>query len=342
MQWNFDVQRQFPHSMLFDLGYSASRGVHLTSTFDLNALNPQYLSLGTGLTTQVANPFQPYVSIGALSSPTVARRQLLLPFPQFLSVQEVNNPYGSSTYHSLQTKLVKRMSGGVSILAAYTWSKLISNVNAQNAPIGTTDNTGVQNYYDLRAERAVSELDQPHNLIVNGIVELPFGRGKSLGRNVNTIANTFIGGWRLTGILTEQSGFPLTLSAAGTGGGTRPNLVPGVNPKIDTKRTNQQRVLAYFNTAAFVTPPAYTFGTVGRTYTGVRGPGVQNFDASIQKDTKFEGFQAELRLEMFNVTNTPHFSMPDMARQDAAFGTITSVLPSPPQRQMQVALKLSF
>jgi len=342
MQWNFDVQRQFPHSMLFDLGYSASRGVHLTSTFDLNTLNPQYLSLGTGLTTQVANPFQPYVSIGALSSPTVARRQLLLPFPQFLSVQEVNNPYGSSTYHSLQTKLVKRMSGGVSVLVAYTWSKLISNVNAQNAPIGTTDNTGVQNYYDLRAERAVSELDQPHNLIVNGVVELPFGKGKPLGRNISTIANTFIGGWRLTGILTEQSGFPLTLSAAGTGGGTRPNLVPGVNPKIETNRTNQQRVLAYFNTAAFVTPPPYTFGTVGRTFTEVRGPGVRNFDASIQKDTKFEGLQAELRLEMFNVTNTPHFSMPDMARQDAAFGTITSALSSPPQRQMQVALKLLF
>jgi hypothetical protein len=102
-------------------------------------------------------------------------------------------------------------------------------------------------------------------------------------------------------------------------------------------------VLAYFNTAAFVTPPAYTFGNVGRTYTGVRGPGISNLDASIQKDTSFfEGLRAELRLEMFNVTNTPHFAMPDMARQDAAFGTITSVLPSPPQRQMQVALKLLF
>ena len=342
MQWNFDVQRQFPHSMLFDLGYSASRGVHLTSTFDLNTLNPQYLSLGTSLTTQVANPFQPYVSIGTLSNATVARRQLLLPFPQFLSVQEVNNPYGSSTYHSLQTKLVKRMSGGVSILASYTWSKLISNVNAQNAPIGTTDNTGVQNYYNLSGERSVSELDQTHNLIVNGVFELPFGKGKSFVRNAGALTNSFIGGWKLTGILTEQSGFPLTLSAAGTGAGTRPNLVPGVDPRISTSRTNQERVLAYFNTSAFVTPPAYTFGTVGRTYSGIRGPGVQNLDASIQKDTSFEGLRAELRLEMFNVTNTPHFAMPDMARQDAAFGTITSVLPSPPQRQMQVALKLSF
>jgi hypothetical protein len=342
MQWNFDVQRQFPHAVLFDLGYSASRGVHLTSTFDLNTLNPQYMSLGTGLTTQVANPFQPYVSIGTLSNATVARRQLLLPFPQFLSVQEVNNPFGSSTYHSLQTKLVKRMSGGVSVLVSYTWSKLISNVNAQNAPIGPTDNTGVQNYYDLRAERAVSELDQPHNLTVNAVYELPFGRGKHFLGSAGVLTNSLIGGWKMTGILTEQSGFPLTLGAAGTGGGTRPNLVPGVDPKITLSRTNQQRVLAYFNTAAFVTPPAYTFGTVGRTYPGIRGPGVQNFDASIQKDTNFEGLRAELRLEMFNVTNTPHFAMPDMGRQNATFGTIASVLPSPPQRQMQVAVKLMF
>jgi len=342
MQWNFDVQRQFPHSVLFDLGYAASRGVHLTSTFDLNTLDPQYLSLGTGLTTQVANPFRPYVSIGTLSNATVARRQLLLPFPQFLSVQEVNNPYGSSTYHSLQAKLVKRMSGGVSLLASYTWSKLISNVNAQNAPIGPTDNTNVQNFYDLRAERAVSELDQTHNLVVNGVFQLPFGRGQRFLQDANTVTNTFIGGWRLTGILALQSGFPLTLSAAGTGAGTRPNLVPGVNPKISTNRTNQQIVQAYFNTGAFVTPPPYTFGTVGRTFTDVRGPGIANLDASIQKDTSFEGLHTELRLEMFNVTNTPHFAMPDMARQNASFGTITSVLPSPPQRQMQVALKLLF
>jgi uncharacterized protein (DUF2237 family) len=342
MQWNFDVQRQFPHSVLFDLGYAASRGVHLTSTFDLNTLDPRYLSLGTGLTTQVPNPFRPYVSIGALSNATVTRRQLLLPFPQFLSVQEVNNPFGSSTYHSLQAKLVKRMSGGVSVLASYTWSKLISNVNAQNAPIGPTDNTNVQNFYDLRAERAVSELDQPQNLVVNGVFDLPFGRSKRFLRDADTWTNTFIGGWRLTGILALQSGFPLTLSAAGTGAGNRPNLVPGVNPKITTKRTNQQIVQAYFNPAAFVTPAPYTFGTVGRTFADVRGPGIANLDASVQKDTSFEGLRTELRLEMFNVTNTPHFAMPDMARQNATFGTITSVLPSPPQRQMQVALKISF
>ena len=342
MQWNLDVQQQFPGSVLLDIGYSASRGEHLTSTFDRNTLDPQYLSLAGGLTSQVANPFKPFVSIGSLANATVARRQLLLPFPQFLGVQEVNNPYGDSNYHSLQTKLVKRMSNGVSLLVAYTWSKLISNVNAQNAPIGATDNTGVQNFYDLRAERSVSELDQPHNLVINGIAELPFGQGKPFLGSVGPGLNWLVGGWKLTSILTEQSGFPLTLSAVGVGAGNRPNLVPGVDPKIHGNRSNQQRVLAYFNTAAFVTPPAYTFGTVGRTFPAVRGPGVQNLDSSLEKITNFERVTTEFRVELFNVTNTPHFAMPDMAQQDAAFGTITGVSSSPPQREMQLALKISF
>ena len=342
IQWNLDVQQQFGHSILFDLGYSGSRGKHLTGTFDRNTLNPTYLSLGTGLTTQVTNPFQPFVTIGTLANAKVAQRQLLLPYPQFLGVQDVNNPYGASSYNSLQTKLVKRMSGGLTFLASYTWSKLISNVNAQNASIGTTDNTGVQNYYNLRGERAVSELNQTHNLIVNGVYELPFGQGRRLLGSIRNITNTFVGGWKMTSIFTEQSGFPLTLTAAGVGAGTRPNPVPGVNPFITGSRSDQQRVNAWFNKAAFVTPPAYTFGTLERTYTAVLGPGVQNLDASLEKDTRFEHLDTELRAEFFNVTNTPHFSMPDMAVQDAAFGTITSLIPSPPSRELQFALKLSF
>ena len=159
-QWNLDVQQQLHPTLLLDVGYSASRGEHLTGTFDRNTLNPSYLALGTGLTTQVANPFAGQITVGTLSNARVAQRQLLLPFPQFLSVQEVNNPYGSSIYHSLQTKLVKRTSKGLTFLASYTWSKLISNVNGQNAPIGPTDNTGVQNYYNLRS-RACGQRVEP-------------------------------------------------------------------------------------------------------------------------------------------------------------------------------------
>ena len=341
-QWNFDVQQQLNPTLLFDIGYSGSRGEHLTGTFDRNTLDPKYLALGSGLTTQVANPFAGQIAVGALSNVKIAQRQLLLPFPQFLSVQEVNNPYGSSSYHSLQTKLVKRTSKGLTFLASYTWSKLLSNVNAQNAPIGTTDNTNVQNYYDLAAERSVSELNQTHNFVANAVYELPVGKGQLFCGSCGAFVDKVVGGWKLTAIGTEQSGFPLTFSAAGTGAGTRPDLVPGVNAKISGDRSNPQRVTAWFNKAAFVTPAPYTYGTLARTFTGVLGPGVQNLDASLEKATHFEHMDAEFRAEFFNVTNTPHFSQPDTAVQDAAFGTITSLIASPPTREIQFALKLSF
>jgi hypothetical protein len=342
VQWNLDVQHQFPSTILFDLGYSASRGEHLTSTLALNQLDPKYLALTTGLTTQVANPFKQFVSIGTLANATVAQRQLLLPYPQYLSVTEVNNPFGSSVYHSLQAKFVKRASHGVTLLASYTWSKLISNVNAQASPNGS-GNTSPQNNYDLRAERSVSELDQPQNLVVNGVWELPVGTGKVLLRHANTYVDKFVGGWKITGILSEQSGFPLTFTAAPTGGGNRVNLVPGVDPVIAGKRSNSARALAWFNVSAFATPPAYQYGTVRRTFTTVRAPGISNLDTSLVKDTHFfERINSEFRAEFFNVTNSPHFAPPDTARADAAFGTISSVLNAPPQREIQFALKVSF
>jgi hypothetical protein len=342
-QWNLDVQQQFPGNTLLDIGYAASHGVHLTSVFERNQLDPKYLTLGTALSTQVTNPFQSFVSIGSLAGPTVSRQQLLLPFPQFISVTEINNPYGSSSYNALQTKLVKRASHGVTLLAAYTWSKLISNVNGQLAPLGPTNNTTTQNYYDLPAERSISELDQAHNFVMNAVVELPFGKGHAYFSQLPSGAELLISGWKLSGIWVEQSGFPLTLNTTVTGGANRVNPVPNVNPVINGSRSNSDRVQAWFNTNAFVNPPAYTYGTLKRAISSVRSPGVQNLDATLSKDTAiFDRVHTTLRFDIFNVTNTPHFAAPDTGRNSATFGQINSTLTSPPSREMQVALKIAF
>ncbi|MBS1815062.1 MAG: TonB-dependent receptor [Acidobacteria bacterium] len=342
-QWNADVQQQFPGAFLLDLGYSGSHGLHLTGPYQLNQLDPTYFSLGTQLTQQVPNPFKPFVSIGNLSNPTVTRQQLLLPYPQFLSVMEINRNWGSSVYHSAQVKVVRRATHGTTLLASYTWSKWISDVNAQLSPIGGNNNTGPQNYYDLRAERSLSEVDVPHNLVINSTSELPFGRGKRFGSHANGVTSTLISGWKINGIFTAQSGQPLTFDGTATGGANRVNLVPGVDPVIHGKRSNTDIVNAYFNTAAFANPAAYTYGTVKRTYGGVRGPGLVNLDASLVKSTRFfDRISTDLRAEMFNVTNTPHFGLPNTSRNAAAFGTITGVRNSPPAREIQVALKIKF
>ena len=183
--------------------------------------------------------------------------------------------------------------------------------------------------------------------MLNSVYELPFGRGKFFAGNPNGLTDRLIGGWKLNAIWTEQSGLPLTFTAAITGiANGRPNLT-GVSPVIQGKRTNTQRINAWFNNSttnpSFVAPAAYTFGNVRRTFTQVLGPGVQNLDSSLIKDTRlFESVNLELRAEFFNVTNTPHFAQPDTNVQDAGFGAITGTIASPPQRELQCGAKFIF
>ena len=344
-QWNFGIQQQLPSSILVEAAYVASRGMHLTHNFDHDVLNPQYLSMGNALLNKVANPFQPFVSIGTLSASTVTQQQLLLPFPQFLDVNAENETWGDSSYESAQFKVNKRTTHGVSMLAAYTISKWLSNVTVADAPIGPTNNSGVQNWYDLRAEKSLSENDTPQALILNVVAELPFGAGERYLGGLHGPLQALIGGWRASGILTEQSGQPLVFSAPDTGPGNRPNWVTGVNPKLSTSRPDSQKVAAYFNTGAFSAPAPWQFGDVSRTTGAVRSPGVKNLDFSLVKQTQlFERLNMEFRAEAFNTTNTPHFGLPDTNYADlnGNFGHLTSSLASPPPREVQFAVKLRF
>ena len=342
-QWNFSIQRQLPSDILAEVAYVANRGLHLTNSFNLNALNPQYLSMGAALQAKVPNPFQPFVTIGPLSQPTVTRQQLLLPYPQFTGVGTVNTTWGSSNYQSMQVKVNKRTTHGVSMLAAYTVSKWISNINPQDAPIGPTNNPTVQNWYDLAAEKALSANDIPQSLLLNMVASLPFGQGRRFLGGAHGPLQKLVGGWIASGILIEQSGFPLALSAPVVDGGNRPNVVPGVSAKLSSSRPTAAKVAQWFNTKAFSLPAPFTFGNVSRTIGYVRSPGIHNLDFTLEKDTQLmERLQMQFRADAFNLTNTPHFGFPDTNMADAAFGQLTSMLPSPPPREIQFAVKLVF
>jgi len=342
-QWNFGIQRQLPSNILAEAAYVANRGLHLTHNFAMDTLNPQYLSMGTSLQTKVPNPFQPYVTIGALSQSTVTKQQLLLPFPQFTGVSPENQTWGWSNYQSAQFKVNKRTTHGISMLAVYTISKWISNVTSQDAPIGTTNNTAVQNWYDLAAEKSLSENDIPQSLILNVVADLPFGRGHRFLSSANGPTEEIIGGWNASGILTEQKGFPLSFSAPITDGGTRPDAVPGVSPALSLSRSISAKVAEWFNTSAFSLPAAFTFGDISRTVGSVRSPGLHNLDFALDKETDLtERLHMQFRAEAFNLTNTPHFGLPDTNMADATFGQLNTLLPSPPPREIQFAVKFLF
>jgi len=222
LQWNFDVQYQLTNNLLADVAYAASRGVHFARTVDINALNPQYLSLGTRLNSLVGNPFYGQITTGTLSQPTVALSQLLKPFPQYTAVNIINSPTADSSYNSIQVKIEQRLSKGQTILASFTAGKLISNANNSLAGLGVQANTtNLQNPYNLRAERSVSEQDQAQALSISYVSELPFGKGRAFVKH--GLPAAILGDWTLATSFSFKGGFPLALSAPITGGGNRPN-----------------------------------------------------------------------------------------------------------------------
>ena len=343
LQWNGDLQQTIGRGLLVDAAYTGSRGVHLNQLREFDALDPQNLALGTGLQTLVANPFYPTITAGALAQPTVQRRQLLLPYPQFTSVQLQNDGWGNSIYHALALKVEKRTANGLAFLLSYTYEKLISdvrNMQGYDSNNGAAYNTSPQNWYNLRAERSVSEIDTGRALSFSYVAELPFGAKRHFLANTHGIAGKLISGWQLTGVFSYHGGFPLGMSATIPNGGNRPNST-GVSAKLPGGRSRSDSVNQWFNTAAFTQPAAFTFGNVSRTIGDVRGPNFMNWDSSLLKNTTLhEKWSLQFRFEAFNALNRPNFDQPNSAIGNLQFGTISATVLLP--RVCQAALKLVF
>src|SRR5205823_2580021 len=178
-QRNFSIQRQFKGSFSLDGCYAGLRGISLPANLQYDQIDPQYLSLGGNLKTQVANPFYGKVANGTLSAKTVQAGQLLLPFPQYTSVSNSSAYLGDSTYHALQVKAEKRFASGGTLLASYTFSKVLANIETLTTWLDSgTGVAGYQNNYDLRNEKALSSFDSGQRLTVSYVYDLPFGKGR--------------------------------------------------------------------------------------------------------------------------------------------------------------------
>src|SRR5262249_28307440 len=187
---------------VFELGYAGNRGLKLQQDLELNQLPDSALALGDGLRTQVTNPFFGQIASGALATATIARAQLLRPYPQFQSVVSVNATWASSSYHAAVASLQRRFSNGLTLNGSYTFSKLIDLATGTFAG-ETLITCGFQNYNNLRADRALSALDAPHRLVINGLYALPFGAGRKF--NPKGAVGTLLNGWEVSAIYTYQS-----------------------------------------------------------------------------------------------------------------------------------------
>lgn len=344
-QWDLDFERELPGGMALSIAYAGSKGTHLPGgNMQIDQLPDQFLSLGAHLQDQVPNPFYGLVQLGALAQKTVAYGQLLRPFPQYNGFAIANDTNRNSIYHSGQLKLEKRFVRGGTILGSYTWAKLISDTDTLTGwlePGG--GGGGAQDYYNVRAERALALYDVPHRVVVSYIVDLPFGKGQHFGGNVKGVADKFISGWGVNGDSTFQSGFPLPISTAvnttnSFGGGQRPNRT-GIS--ANESGSAQSRLNQWFNTAAFSLPASFTFGNAARTFSDARSHGIANYDFTVFKNTYItEKINLQFRMEVFNLFNRVQFGYPSTALGNANFGVVTGQYNTP--RLVQFALRLLF
>ena len=349
-QWNLTLQRQVWGGVAIEAAYAGSHGVHLPrGSWQADALPTQYLSMGSALNNLVPNPFFGLVQTGTLSQPTVKQGQLLLPFPEYTGVSESGGYLGNSTYHSLQMKVEKRFAHGGTVLAAYTFSKLIADVGSLttwlDSGVGLASNTP-ENPNNLSAEKALAGFDSRQRLTLAYALDLPVGKNQRFLNVSNAFASKLVSGWTVSGDSTFQEGFPLALTATpnvtGFNLGLRPNVVPGCNPQTSGSATS--RLDDWFNTACFTVPAAYTLGNESQTDPHLRGPGINNFNVALFKKTQIkERFMLEFRAEVFNIFNRVQFGMPNTTVTTAAnptTGYITTQINQP--RLIQLALRLVF
>jgi trimeric autotransporter adhesin len=347
-QYSLDIQRELPANIALTVGYVGSRGTHLqigginNGGININQLAPELMTRA-GLQDQVANPFfGTAAGVGILSSATVSRAQLLRPFPQFGDIIMLGASGGNSFYNALTVKAQKRLSKGFSLLAAYTFSKLLDNV-AGNGNFFSPDATAnVIDAYNRDRDYGLSSVDAPQRFTLSGTYELPFGRGRAFLGGANGVVDRIVGGWQMNAIVTYQSGFPLSISQANNTNafslGQRPNVVAGIDPK--TPGSDADRIDNWLNTAAFSPAAANTFGNAPRTI-GVRSASTRLFDLSVLKNTTiFEGLNAQFRVEAVNGFNTPIFRAPNTQVGSSGFGRISSQANF--ARVVQLSLRLMF
>lgn len=283
--------------------------------------------------------------------------QLLLPFPQYAGFQGDSPPIANSIYHALQVRAEKEFANGLQFLVTYTWSRSIDDASASDDSFsflggGTTDGStiGVQNPFDLRAERAVSVFDIPQLLQVSYVYELPVGRGRRFGRQMHPVLDAIVGGWQTNGIVRMDSGRPIIPTGSTSNiptYGQRPNLTAPLKRASGSPENFTDPGTSYFaNPGVLVPADNFTFGNGPRTITSVRQPGTRTASLSIFKEFPLakvrEGMRLEFRAESFNTFNHPQFAGPNSAVSAGStdFGVISSTISS--ARELQLALKLYF
>jgi len=311
-EYSFGIQQALPSKMVLTVDYVGTKSTHLSVLTDLN---------------QPVNGVKPYPGFGYI---------------------EYQSAIGNAFYSGLETSVKRRFSNGLSLSAAYTWSRSIDNTPEELE----SNSGGSQNGRDQNAWRGPSDFDIPQRFVASYVLELPFGKGKPFLSS--GIGSAIFGGWRTSGVYTYASGRPITVTSGSNyssaidpygAAAAVPNVIgtPQTTGKISCwfyVSTNSACASAYPNGVnAFAEQALGQFGNAGRNI--LRGPHTSVFDAAVMRDfTIHERASIQARWEVFNVTNTAIFGQPNNNLSSGAVGSITTLASDP--RIMQFALRFSF
>ncbi|MDQ6701221.1 MAG: TonB-dependent receptor [Acidobacteriota bacterium] len=357
--WNFTIDRTLTASSVFRASYHATIGNKLLSRQqNQNQLDPKYWAIyGTLLS-------QPVSSV--LNNPIVVASGFRLPYPNFptnLQLQQALRPYpqfsgigsdaggqndGHMTFHALEASFEHRFEHGLYVIASYTFCKLISGSNGEDA--NRTSDGNVQNQYNRRLDKAVASQDTPHNLRLSYVYELPFGKGKRFLGHTNPFLNAAIGNWKVSAIHTYVSGTPLMINCNqnffGAGANARCSFAPGATtgeiPLLNPAWTKANAfTVPYLNNAAFVLPPNMTYGDTGRRLSYLRTPWTLQEDVALIKNFAVgERVRFEVRASASNVLNRVTFGNPNTTQSSSQFGLFTGQGNGP--RNIQMGARVSF
>jgi hypothetical protein len=328
-EWNLTVQSEASATTTFQLGYVGDHGTHL--------IVPTPYAQQT-LNNGVVGP-----SLYFQGNPALVAD---------LSTVSGTSSEGFQTYHALQAVLQKRISNGLQGQVAYTWSHCMSNNSGYYGTWGaatqaTPGSPYYQNMYDPHADYASCYFDSKNILASYATYDLPIGRDKLIGKNMNSVVNAVVGGWQASTILTLHAGFPLAVynatDTSNTGGrGARPNCNPlqmqtfGRQASINNGSFQGYQ---YLSPAGYSEPAQFTFGNCP-----LQGPqtgaGYADTDIGLLKSIHItESKYIQFRGDFLNAFNNVQLGHPNTNFPSATFGLINT---SQPARNIQFAFKFYY
>lgn len=297
-QYNVQFQYQLTGTTAISAAYVGTRGSNLALYYNLNG---RTVETGTNV-----------------NCPRALVNNKCFPLINRVNVRDDN---GKSQYDSLQIQLERRFTRGWQYRAAYTYSLTKDNGEGAFDSVGDTNINFVEPF-------SRSRIDYPHVFSFESVYDIPFGRGREYGADVNGFVDAILGGWQVNGIFRAQSGSPFDVRR----NGVRVDLIGDPYTASGDK---------YLNIAAFREAPTGRFGTLERN--SLRSPSTYQLNLGVTKNfAVYETFKLQFRTEFFNLFNTPQLGVPNTDLGNTGdFGRIRSTSPFS-NRQIQFGLRLQF